>query len=414
MYTSVKACRICGNENLETVLEIGEQTLTGVFPKNTETQITAGPLTLVKCSGKGKCGLLQLAHSYSLEEMYGENYGYRSGLNPSMIAHLRSKVERIKALGIIEDGDIIVDIGANDATTLKQYELERCKLVGIDPTGTKFKEYYTDQIDLIADFFSAGQYKAKYGNQKAKIITSFSMFYDLEDPLEFMREVVEILDDDGIWMFEQSYMPLMLSTNSYDTVCHEHLEYYSLEQITWMADKVGLKIIDVQQNDVNGGSFSVTVQKLAGDLQESAGVRKMIEDEKAQKLDDLKTYLDFAERTRKSRTALLDFLREARSAGEKVVGLGASTKGNVILQYCGIDSSLIAAIGEVNPDKFGSYTPGNHIPILDEQEILADNPDYVLVLPWHFRSFFESQDRYAKLNLIYPLPELSIRTNDSA
>ena len=413
MYTAINACRICGNKNLVTVLELGEQTLTGVFPKDKNSQITEGPLTLVKCSGDDKCGLLQLAHSYSLEEMYGENYGYRSGLNPSMVAHLRSKVERIKGLNIIEDGDIVVDIGANDATTLKQYELDNCKLVGIDPTALKFEEYYTDQIDLIADFFSAGAYKAKFGDQKAKVVTTFSMFYDLEDPLEFMREVVEILDDNGIWVFEQSYMPLMLATNSYDTVCHEHLEYYSLEQIIWMTEKVGLKIIDVQQNDVNGGSFSVTVQKLSGRLKESAGVQKMSDDEKVQKLGDLQTYLDFAQRARESRSALRTFLLDAKSAGRKVVALGASTKGNVVLQYCGIDDSLISVIGEVNPDKFGSYTPGSHIPIQNEEEVLADDPDYVLVLPWHFRSFFESQDRYAKLNLFYPLPELSSRTNET-
>ena len=286
-------------------------------------------------------------------------------------------------------------------------------MVGIDPTALKFEEYYTDQIDLIADFFSAGAYKAKFGDQKAKVVTSFSMFYDLEDPLEFMREVVEILDDNGIWVFEQSYMPLMLATNSYDTVCHEHLEYYSLEQIIWMTEKVGLKIIDVQQNDVNGGSFSVTVQKLSGRLKESAGVQKMSDDEKVQKLGDLQTYLDFAQRARESRSALRTFLLDAKSAGKKVVALGASTKGNVVLQYCGIDDSLISVIGEVNPDKFGSYTPGSHIPIQNEEEVLADDPDYVLVLPWHFRSFFESQDRYAKLNLFYPLPELSSRTNET-
>lgn len=408
----MRACRICGNEDLVSVLELGNQTLTGVFPKRTDEAITEGPLTLVKCTGENKCGLLQLAHSYSLEEMYGENYGYRSGLNPSMVAHLKSKVERIKNLNIIQNDDIIVDIGSNDATTLKQYGLDECRLVGIDPTASKFEQYYTDNIELIAEFFNVEAYKERFGEQKVKIVTSFSMFYDLEDPMAFMREVAEILDDNGVWEFEQSYMPLMLSTNSYDTVCHEHLEYYSLSQILWMAKRVGLKIVDVEINSVNGGSFSVTAQKEGGDLSESPAVSEMIESERSQKLDDLQTYIDFAIRAEKSKGTLLNFLQNAKSEGKKVVCLGASTKGNVILQYCGIDSSLISAIGEVNPDKFGSFTPGTHIPILNEEDVISGNPDYFLVLPWHFKAFFESQNCYSELNLVYPLPELSFRYNE--
>ena len=261
---------------------------------------------------------------------------------------------------------------------------------------------------MIADFFSSATFQSKFGEKKAKVITSFSMFYDLEDPMAFMKEVTDVLDDDGVWVFEQSYMPLMLSTNSYDTICHEHLEYYSLSQIMWMADKVGLRVIDVELNDVNGGSFSVTVQKLAGKLPVSSSVQKMLNDEALQKLDDLQTYFDFAERANKSKIAILGFLREAKKSGKKVLALGASTKGNVVLQYCGIDSTMISAIGEVNPEKFGSFTPGTNIPIVSENEVIAAKPDYVLVLPWHFKNYFDSQERYSGLNLIYPLPELSI------
>jgi NDP-4-keto-2,6-dideoxyhexose 3-C-methyltransferase len=381
--------------------------LTGVFPKNREQQLTRGPLTLVKCAGTDNCGLLQLAHSYSLDEMYGANYGYRSGLNPSMVAHLRGKVERIKSLGIIRDGDVIVDIGSNDATTLKQYALERCKLVGVDPTGRKFRQFYTDNIQLVPDFFSAEAFKALFGGHRARVVTSFSMFYDLEDPIAFMREVAELLCDDGIWVLEQSYMPSMLATNAYDTVCHEHLEYYALAQILWMTERAGLKVVDVEVNDVNGGSFSVLAQKISGPLKPTPAVGTMIEFESSQRLDDLATYESFASRVRQSKSELVTFLREAREARKKVAALGASTKGNVVLQYCDIDASLIYAVGEINPDKFGALTPGTHISIVDEREILAGRPDYVLVLPWHFRKFFDSQPKYADLNLVYPLPRLS-------
>jgi NDP-4-keto-2,6-dideoxyhexose 3-C-methyltransferase len=408
MYQQVKACRICGNRNLVTVLELGKQTLTGVFPKRRKAPITAGPLTLVKCTGTDVCGLLQLAHSYSLTEMYGENYGYRSGLNPSMIAHLRAKVDRIKGFGVLRPGDVVVDIGSNDGTTLKQYEMPWCRLVGIDPTGSKFRQFYADNLELIPDFFSADAYLERFGDLRAKVVTSFSMFYDLEDPIDFMRQVKRVLHDDGIWVFEQSYMPSMLATNSYDTVCHEHLEYYSLAQIMWMAERVGLQVVDVELNDVNGGSFSVTVQHRGGRLKVGESVARMVESEREQRLDDLQTYRDFAARVEQSRRDLLAFLNDAKAKGKTVAALGASTKGNVVLQYCGVDESLIFAVGEINPDKFGAYTPGSDIPIANEADVIRSKPDFVLVLPWHFRRFFETQPRYAGLKLVYPLPVLSV------
>lgn len=403
----VSKCRICGNPELIGVLELGQQALTGVFPKDKNKPLTSGPLTLLKCDGRNACGLLQLAHSYSLDEMYGENYGYRSGLNPSMVQHLRSKVERIKRLGIIDSGDIIVDIGSNDGTTLRQYELADCVLIGIDPTGAKFRQFYGPNIELIPDFFSADAYCRRFGDRSAKVVTSFAMFYDLENPLSFMEEVAQILDSNGVWVFEQSYMPAMLATNSYDTICHEHLEYYSLSQIMWMAQRAGLKIVDVELNNVNGGSFSVTAQKLGGRLAPSAAIQGVLAAERAQRLDDLQTYVEFGKRVGESKRALVEFLEAARNAGKTVAGLGASTKGNVILQYCGIDSSLVGCIGEINPDKFGAYTPGTRIQIVDERELLRSKPDYALVLPWHFRKYFESQARYAPLRLVYPLPLLS-------
>jgi hypothetical protein len=388
-------------------LELGQQVLTGVFPKSVDEKLTSGPLTLVKCVGSDSCGLLQLAHSYSIDEMYGANYGYRSGLNPSMVAHLRSKVARIQGLGVASEKDIVVDIGSNDATTLKQYDQGKYRLVGFDPTGNKFRRFYTDVIELIPDFFSDDEFLRRCNGKKASVVTSFAMFYDLENPLGFMHQVHNILADNGVWVFEQSYMPAMLATNSYDTVCHEHLEYYALAQILWMAKRVGLRIVDVEQSDVNGGSFSVTAQKLSGRLKPTPSVDTILQQELTQKLDSVETYRAFAENVSKSRDALRAFLEKAKRSGKRVVGLGASTKGNVILQYCGIDSSLLECIGEINPDKFGAFTPGTHVPIIEEGEAIGRNPDYVLVFPWHFRRHFESQPRYSSLKLVYPLPVLS-------
>ena len=407
MYTKASACRICGNSNLVTVLELGEQCLTGVFPRTSAEKLTKGPLTLVKCVGEGCCGLLQLAHSYSLAEMYGDNYGYRSGLNPSMVAHLRAKVKRIEQTVDLSAGDLVIDIGSNDATTLKQYSVSGLDRVGVDPTGKKFLDHYGDNIRLIPEFFSRDHVVDRLGDRKAQVITSFSMFYDLEDPTSFMKEVASLLADRGIWVFEQSYMPLMLDTNSYDTVCHEHLEYYSLAQIQWMAQRAGLEIVDVELNDVNGGSFSVTAQKKGGGLKPTPAVRELFEAEQARKLDDLETYLAFAQRVQASKAELLRFFEVAKEKGLKIFALGASTKANVLLQYCNLGPHDIAAVGEINTDKFGSYTPGSAIPIVDEATVLSAAPDYVLVLPWHFRAYFLSQEKYRHLKLVFPLPTLS-------
>jgi NDP-4-keto-2,6-dideoxyhexose 3-C-methyltransferase len=407
VQNSVSACRICGNKNLATVLELGEQALTGVFPRSPTTPITKGPLTLVKCMGEQACGLLQLAHSYPLGEMYGENYGYRSGLNPSMVAHLRGKIARIEALGLLADNDIVVDIGSNDGTSLAQYTHPRLRRIGVDPTAGKFRDFYRDGIEAIEDFFSADRLRQHIGNSKAKVVTSFSMFYDLEEPLRFMEEVAGALHDDGIWVFEQSYMPLMLATNSYDTVCHEHLEYYALSQIEWMCECAGLRVVDVEQNDVNGGSFSVVVQGRRGKMPVSPTVEDMRRFELGLRLNEMGIYETFAAAVEKSRDGLLEFLRAARIQGRRTMALGASTKGNVILQYCGVTTEFVEAIGEINPDKFGAFAPGTNIPIVDEQQVFTSKPDHVLVLPWHFRRHFESQARYRNLPLVYPLPELS-------
>jgi NDP-4-keto-2,6-dideoxyhexose 3-C-methyltransferase len=408
-YTALTHCRICGNPDLERVLDLGEQMLTGVFPRRPDPTITTGPLRLVKCLGDTACGLLQLEHTYDLGEMYGDNYGYRSGLNLSMVRHLRGKVQRIFERVTLAKGDLVIDIGSNDSTTLQAYPHDLgLLLVGVDPTGTKFRDFYPEHIRLIPDFFSADLIKRELGNKRAKVVTSFSMFYDLPQPMEFMRQIHSVLADDGIWVFEQSYMPTMLKTNSYDTVCHEHLEFYGLEPIQWMCERIGFEILDVEFNDVNGGSFSVTVMKSAKPAAR-AQIQRLLAEERRLGLHALAPYQAFAARVQESRERLREFVGSARREGKRVAGLGASTKGNVLLQYCGFTAEDIEAIGEVNRDKFGSVTPGTWIPIVSEEPLVASHPDLLLVLPWHFRRFFESSPRLLASSLVFPLPELSIR-----
>jgi hypothetical protein len=407
--TRIERCRLCGKSDLTPILDLGIQALTGIFPRTRDAAITEGPLVLVKC--RGECGLVQLAHDYVLPEMYGEHYGYRSGLNRSMVRHLSEKVKWLTTLRPLSEGDVVLDIGSNDGTTLSQYPSTMTR-VGIDPTSAKFRSFYPDDVLVVPEFFDRGVFERVVpGGKKARIVTSIAMLYDLPAPLDFVRDVAAILADDGIWHFEQSYLPSMLATTSYDTVCHEHVEYYALRQIQWMLRRAGLRIIDVQLNDVNGGSFAVTVRKDDGRGEDAPFARELLAKEEALQLDTLAPYEAFAQRTAKHRDDLRELLLKLKAEGRLVIGLGASTKGNVVLQYCNIGTDLLPFIAEVNPDKFGSFTPGTKIPIIDEAEARKKKPDVFFVLPWHFRSTFLEREKDFLAGggrLLFPLPNTEL------
>lgn len=408
MFTEINRCRISGSSNLITVLSLGEQYLTGVFPKSRDEPVTKGPVDLVWCLDSG---LLQLKQSYSLDEMYGEYYGYRSGLNSSMVKHLQNKANMLMRMYPLSPGDTVLDIGSNDGTSLKCYP-ENLNRVGIDPTGEKFKEFYSEGITLIPDFFSIDGFRNLYRSQTPKLVTSIAMFYDLESPMKFVSEIEQLLDNDGIWHFEQSYMPSMLRTTSYDTICQEHLEYYSLSVVNNMLNKCGLKIIDVQMNAVNGGSFAVTACKVSSNFKQNKPVINwLLEEEERLGLQTPRPFREFEDRVFRHRIALLDLVNSLVADGKKIMGYGASTKGNVLLQFCGLTDKQITAIADVNPDKHGAFTPGTNIPIVSEKEAKAMNPDYFLVLPWHFKAnILEREQEYMSSGgkFIFPLPEIEI------
>ncbi len=408
MYQEITRCRISGSSNLVNVLSLGEQYLTGVFPTSKDQLVTKGPVDMVWCPDSG---LVQMKQSYSLDEMYGDNYGYRSGLNQSMVIHLQNKVNMLLRKVQPKAGDIILDIGSNDATSLKCYPPD-LRRIGIDPTGKKFKEYYTGDISLVPDFFTADNFRKIFPQEKATIVTSIAMFYDLEDPVKFASDIESVLADNGIWHFEQSYLPAMLRTNSFDTICQEHLEYYSLIAVKYILDKCNMKIIDIEQNDINGGSFAITAAKKNSPLKSNdAVINWMLEEEIKMGLNTEKPYREFAERVVEHRNSLISLLDKLKNDGKKIIGYGASTKGNVLLQYCNIGTQYLDCIAEVNEQKFGSYTPGTLIPIVSEAEAKAMKPDYLFVLPWHFRNDIlgrEKEYRAAGGKFIFPLPFIEI------
>lgn len=409
-YREISQCRISSSRHLVSILNLGHQALTGVFPKKTDDPVTVGPLELVWCPDSG---LLQLKHSYDSSEMYGENYGYRSGLNQSMVNHLRDKVAYLERIVKLEDGDVVVDVGSNDATTLKAYQSKTLRRIGIDPTGKKFASFYPAEITLVPDFFSAAAYRSVESARNARIVTSIAMLYDLEAPIDFARQVESILADDGVWHFEQSYMPSMLRTNSYDTICHEHLEYYSLQVVGSILEAAGLTIADVVMNAVNGGSFAVTAVKQGNRTfkRNQTVIDWLLKQEENMGLATSKPYREFEERVFAHRNDLKRLVQNLVADGKKVVGYGASTKGNVLLQFCGLTPNEITAIAEVNPDKYGCYTPGTLIPIVSEAEARAMKPDYFLVLPWHFKNGILNREKEFLSGggkMIFPFPEIEL------
>jgi hypothetical protein len=329
-----------------------------------------------------------------------------------MVDHLTNKVRHIERMIPLSAGDVVLDIGSNDGTTLKAYAAGGLVRIGIDPTGRKFAQFYPPEIRLVPDFFSAQAYRA-LTTRPAKVITSIAMLYDLDDPLRFAREVASVLADDGLWHFEQSYMPSMLRLNSYDTICHEHLEYYSLGVIAQMLDAADLQIVDVVMNNVNGGSFAVTAAKKSNrSVRVNGAVTQwLLEQEERMGLGTPRPFRDFEERVFRHRDDLTRLVRTLGADGKKVLGYGASTKGNVVLQFCGFTAKDIAAIAEVNTDKFGAVTPGTHIPIVSEADARAMKPDYFLVLPWHFKDGIVRREREFLASggkFIFPFPEIEI------
>jgi len=404
----ITQCRVSGSPHLVAVLDLGMQELTGVFPRSAAHAVTSGPLQLVWCPD---CGLLQLNHSYDPSEMYGDNYGYRSGLNQSMVRHLEAKVRRLQTRMGLKAGDAVLDIGSNDATLLKAYDIPGLERIGIDPTGVKFKHCYTSDIHLVIDFFTRENFE-RVSSKKARIVTSIAMFYDLENPVDFARQIGAILADDGIWHFEQSYMPSMLRTNSYDTICHEHLEYYSLAVLKTIVEKAGLMILDVQMNAVNGGSFAVSVCKEGARYKpDTAMIDWLLEQERRMGLETPRPFREFEERVFRHREDLRRLIRSLVRDGKRILGYGASTKGNVLLQFCGLTPEEIPAIADVNSDKFGCVTPGTHIPIVSEEDARAMKPDFFLVLPWHFKAGIVERERdflERGGRMIFPFPEIEI------
>ena len=400
-------CRICKNPILVDIIDLGEQIITSRFPLYGDLSTPSTPICLCLCEN---CGLVQLKQITHSSELYEYEYGYRSGISNTMRDHLLNYQQEIISKVQLSSGDTIIDIGSNDSTMLQYYSKE-FKRIGIDPTGKQFKHFYGD-VDLIPNYFTATNYKNVYGDKKVKIVSSISMFYDLPDPVQFANDICEILDDDGIWTCEQSYLLTMLERNSIDTICHEHIEYYSLTPIKLIADMSGFKIIDIKFNDCNGGSFRIYFAKRNSEKYNECSelidsILKRESDYNVKHRDCYKTFINNCEQ---EIFKLTEFINIVNRNGKKVYIYGASTKGNCLLQYANIGEDKIKYAVERNPNKIGKMT-STGIEIISEETMRIDPPDYLLVLPWHFRDeIIKREDVFLNNGgqLLFPFPNFEI------
>jgi len=386
-----QTCRLCGSKSLTPILDLGPQMLASAFAsKDNQDRLPTRkvPLELVRCNpelDENACGLVQLKHTFPSDIMYTD-YWYASGVNQTMrdaLADITAKaVQHVQIL----KGDIAVDIGCNDGTLLKSYKNLSLELVGFDP-AKNFLGVTDEGFTRINDYFNKQAYIAAKGQRKAKIVTSIAMFYDLEDPVSFTNDIADILADDGIWVLQMADLPNMLAHNMFDNICHEHTTYYSLAPMEYIFERCGMKLVDVEMNNVNGSSYRFYIRKAAGSDATVEAVKRIAKvrfDEFNMALDTDEPYKKFKENIERNKNDLLFFINQERAKGKKIFVYGASTKGNVLLQYCGLNEEIIPYAAERNPRKWGTKTLGSNIPIISEEDARAMKPDYFLVLPYHF------------------------------
>ncbi len=398
--TTRKTCRICNYSDLQNIHSFGEMYVSN-FVSNLKDKHISAPLDLVYCNN---CSLVQLKHTAPQELLYSKFYWYRSGVNEFMINSLKDIYNNIIDLKVLQDNDIILDIGANDGTLLNFFDKKKYVTIGCEPAENLINSLNNKCTYVIDDFWSNDAFNnviesKKPKNKKAKIITAIGMFYDLEDPNIFIGDIEKALDDDGIFIAQLMCLDSMLRTNDLGNICHEHLEYYSFDSLKYLYEKNGLEITNITKNLVNGESYRIFAKKLD---------KGSIKYEENTSLNDI---LEFVKNIQKIKINLNKFIEEELKKNKKIFVYGASTKGNTILQYFGIDNNKIPYAADRSPEKWGKYTVGSGIKIISEQEARDQNPDYFLVLPWSFLdNFIERENEWRKKGgkFIVPFPSLRI------
>jgi len=375
-------CKNCKSKKLKKIIFLNKQPISSVYLKKPNYKLKKYSLDLYECE---KCRLVQFSKLSPLEEMYGETYGYRTSLSPLMINHMKNKFKKIIEKKITKKNSSILDIGSNDGTFLNFFANKKYKnLYGIDPSSEKFKKYYNKKINLITNYFSKKKIEGfiKNKNKKFDLITSYAMFYDIEDPNSFCRDINDLLTKKGMWILEMSYFPLLLKNLTYDQICHEHVTYYTLTTFEKIIKKNNLKILDFSFNEINGGSIEIICVKKNNKI--IVNKRKIEQIKKQESLINFNSYVKFNDRINNTKKSLNLFLENISS--NDIIGYGASTKGNIVLNHCKLTNKNLKYICDANPYKLNKYTPGSNIKIISKKTMRKKNPKYLLVLIWSFRS----------------------------
>jgi NDP-4-keto-2,6-dideoxyhexose 3-C-methyltransferase len=401
-------CKNCKKKNLFKVFKLGKQPISSIFYNKKINKLRKYSLDLFKCKN---CQLVQFKSLPPLKDMYGLNYGYNTSLSPLMVNHMRRKVNFLKLnYKQILKGQIL-DIGSNDGTFLNLLkDLKGVKLYGMDPSSRRFLKNYKKNITIIEDFFSKKKLLEnllpEQARKKFNIITSFAMFYDIEDPNSFCKDIYNLLNKDGIWVVEFSYLPLLFKNLTYDQVCHEHVTYYSLTTFNKILKNNNMKAIDLSFNEINGGSIEVTCAKKKSKIKPKKIIKEILSEEKNINPNIFNFFQDRVDNVKKT---LLEFLKNIPA--KDIIGYGASTKGNIVLNHLKFTSKNLSFICDANPFKFNRYTPGTNIKIISKEEMRKRNPKYLFVLIWSFRSEVIKQEiNYLKKGgkLVFHLPKFHI------
>jgi len=411
-FKLLNSCIACGKEKFVDVLDLGEQYIIDFLESDQESGNFKAPLDLVLCPA---CGLVQLRHIVSRDLMY-RKYWYRSGISPAMCRELADITKSAEEIIKLKSGDIVVDIGANDGTLLRTYSRRDLRFVGFEP-AVNLAEMAKDAGTIINDYFNAAAFKRTFPNERAMVITAIAMFYDLEDPNAFLSDIKNVLHPEGVFIVQMNYLGTMLDRNTFDNVCHEHLAYYSLRTFQSLLNNNGLEAFHVELNDVNGGSFRAYIRHkghaVGGPATKDA--EELMKSEIRNGLQSIDAYTRFAANVRLIAAKLHDFVSDETGRGKKIYVLGASTRGNTILQFARLSNQMITAAADRNPDKWGRKIIGTGIPIISKQEARKATPDYFLVLPYGFLDEIKSEEReYLKGGgkLIVPIPAPRIVTEN--
>ena len=411
MWKEIKSCRLCESSEFENAFSLGMQVVKD-FVDSPNDSSKKGPLDLVLCK---TCGFLQLRHTFSKEYLY-THYWYRSGTSPTMIYELKDIVKIASNKVNLKEGDIVIDIGANDGTLLKQYENESLTKVGFEPSNL-WKYGVSPGTTIINNYFNAKSFMERFPGKKAKIITSIAMFYDLDDPNGFVKDIKSILNSDGIWIVQMNYLGLMLKNLGYDNICHEHVGYYSLSTMEYLLSRHDMEIFDVALNNVNGGSFRLYIKHSSDNSKKTntEAIYRLKATEEKLNMSKAYTYTEFSEQIKHQKEGLNSMLSELSKKGKNVLIYGASTRGLVILEYCEIDSNVIKYATDKNSDKWGKYLSGTGIKIISLEEYRRINPDYLLILPYQYATEIAKQESDfldKGGDLIIPLPKAEILSKE--